>query len=148
VPTLDCTSIQKGIPADMVGLAGEARRLLLLQSGLLLVSIVGAGSLFGATAAMAAAYGALTAMLNTWMSGRRLAKALEVARTQPGRETAVLYGGAVQRFVMMAAAFMLGMGALKLPPGALLVGFALTYSAIVMIRPGMPTSVPDSTKEN
>ena len=93
MPTLDCTSIQKGIPADMVGLAGEARRLLLLQSGLLLVSIVGAGSLFGATAAMAAAYGALTAMLNTWMSGRRLAKALEVRAHPAGTRNS----GAVRR---------------------------------------------------
>lgn len=132
----------------MIGLAGDARRLLLLQCGLMLVMLAGGWIVLGKLAALSVGYGAATAMLNSWLSSRRLAKALAVARTQPGRETSVLYVGAVQRFALMAAAFMTGMGPLQLAPGPLLVGFAAAYSAILFIRPGVPPSVPSSRKIN
>ncbi|MEM7406160.1 MAG: ATP synthase subunit I [Pseudomonadota bacterium] len=131
----------------MFGVTGDARRLLRLQCWLTLAAAGMAWILGGSDAAGAALYGGATAMVNAWMSGRRLAQALEVARVQPGRETSVLYIGAIQRFVMLAALFMLGMGALELLPLPMLAAFAVAYSAIVWIRPAGPPQVPASTDD-
>ena len=99
--------------------------LLVLQ--LALVALAGGGFLFaqGAEAAQATAYGGGIAALNTWLLGRRVLRASEVAKTHPGQETMVLYVGVIQRFVVVLMLFGLGMGWLGLQPVPLLIGFAV-----------------------
>ena len=124
----------------MAGLTGDTRRLLQIQSGLLLVAAILAYFAFGGIAAsQASAYGACAAMLNSWMFARRVIAATEVARTHPGRETAVLMIGAVQRFVLVIGVFALGMGGLKLAPVPMLIGFAVTYGGVIWVKPGVTT---------
>jgi hypothetical protein len=96
---------------------------------------------------VATLFGGCTALFNTWLSGRRLARAMEVARTEPGRETAILFVGAVHRFVSMAAAFAIGMGVLELPPMPLLMGFVVVYGGIIFVRPGQAATAPGVPKD-
>lgn len=113
---------------------GDARRLLGIQ-GVLTVAVA---ALFlargGVPEAQAALYGGSIAMLTVWMSSRRVRLATEVARRNPGGETAVLYIGAVQRFVAVLALFILGMGWLELAPVPLLAGFAAGQAAFFLVR--------------
>lgn len=132
----------------MAELTGDTRRLLLLQCGLALASgCVGYALTLDVSVPAATLYGGAAAVLNTWLAGRRLARAMEVARTAPGRETGVLFVGAVHRFVSMAAAFAVGMGMLKLAPVPLLVGFAVVYGGIIFVRPGSAAMAPGVPKD-
>jgi ATP synthase protein I len=89
----------------------------------------------GGEAAWAAAYGGAAALLSAWMLGRRVRLAAETARSEPGRETAVLYIGAVQRFLIVLVLFAVGMGQLGLPPVPLLAGFGLAQLAFFVLGP-------------
>ena len=62
-------------------------------------------------------------MLSTLMLGYRVLGASQIAKRHPGQETAMLYIGAVQRFVAVRVLFALGMGWIGLQPIPLLVGF-------------------------
>ena len=122
----------------MAGLTDDSRRLLQLQYGLLLlVAVVAYFAFDGVGASQANAYGAGAAILNSWMFARRVIAATEVARTHPGRETAVLSIGAVQRFVLVVGIFALGMGGLKLAPVPMLIGFVAAYSGVILVKPGV-----------
>jgi len=132
----------------MTELTGDTRRLLLLQCGLALVSMCVAYAVtLDSVVPVATVFGGGTAVFNTWLSGRRLARAMEVARTQPGREASILFVGAVHRFVSMAAAFAIGMGALELAPVPLLIGFAVVYGGIIFVRPGHAAMAPGVRKD-
>lgn len=121
--------------------SADVYRLLIVQSAI--VAMVTAGFLVGdgASAGWAAAYGGGAALLSAGLLARRVRLATDRARTDPGRETAVLYLGAVQRFVLILVLFAVGMGQLGLPPAPLLVGFGLAQAAYLMLgpraRPGM-----------
>ena len=133
----------------MALLTGDTRRLLLLQCGLALAaSCVALAVTLEVSAPVATLFGGATAMLNSWLAARRMARALEVARLQPGKELGVIYMGAVHRFVSMAAAFAIGMGVLELAPVPLLIGFAVTYSGIVIARPGHAAMAPGTSKDS
>lgn len=133
----------------MAGLTADARRLLQIQCGLLLVAAVVAYFAFGGFgASQAAAFGAGAAMLNSWMFARRVIAATEVARTHPGRETAVLLIGAVQRFVLIIGIFALGMGGLKLAPVPMLIGFVAAYSGVLLVKPGVHKLPPGDKARN
>jgi ATP synthase protein I len=96
--------------------------------GLQLLAVVVSASVFlfigGPHQALSSAYGGGIALLSGWMLGRRVARATEVAKHSPGRETSVLYIGAIQRFVVILVLFALGMGKLGLAPLPVVVGFA------------------------
>lgn len=108
---------------------GDSRRLLGIQAALTAVTI---GIFFfrgGIVEAQAALYGGATALSSAWLLRRRVQLATAVARDFPGRETTVLYLGAIQRFVTVLALFYLGFGVLKLQPVPLLVCFAVAQIA-------------------
>ena len=104
---------------------GDIAALLAIQ--LILVAIVAGVFLVseGMPAAGAAAYGGAIALLSAWMLGRGVLRAAEVAKSNPGSETTVLYVGAAQRFLVVLVLFGLGMGWLGLLPVPLLVAFAI-----------------------
>jgi ATP synthase protein I len=74
--------------------------------------------------AQAAFYGGCIAMFNVWLTHRRLQTAAQIAQVAPGKELAVLYIAAVQRFVFTIVFFILGMWWLQLPPLPILITFA------------------------
>lgn len=74
--------------------------------------------------AQAACYGGCIAMFNVWLTQRRLLTAAQIAQVSPGKEIAVLYIAAVQRFVFTIVFFILGMWWLQFPPLPILVTFA------------------------
>lgn len=74
--------------------------------------------------AQAACYGGCIAMFNVWLTQRRLQTAVQIAQVAPGREIAVLYVAAIQRFVFTIIFFILGMWWLQFPPLPILVTFA------------------------
>lgn len=53
------------------------------------------------------------------------------ALQDPKKSMGILYLGAVQRFVAVAACFIVGIGIIKLEPLAMALGFALTQFAYV-----------------
>jgi len=104
---------------------GDVGVLVALQLALVIVTALAFLLTVGGMAAQAAVYGGGVALLSTLLLGRRVLRAAELAKSAPGRETAVLYIGAVQRFVLILALFALGMGWLRLEPLPLLVGYAV-----------------------
>ncbi len=122
----------------MVAITGqqpaELRRLFGLQALLIAGAAAAMFALGGSAQGGAAVYGGLIAAANLLLLSRRVKLATEVARDTPGHETAVLYIGAVQRFLLVLVAFGLGMGFLNLSPIALLLGFAAGEIAFLMFR--------------
>ena len=132
----------------MAGLSLEARRLLLIQLALTGVLAVGFGLLGSVESAMAAAFGGAIAMGNAWLMGRIVARAMEVARTNPGSETTVLFIGAVQRFALVATLFAVGIGVLRLPPVELIVGFAVVHGTFFLARAIVAMPAPGASRDS
>lgn len=78
----------------------------------------------GEVNAQAALYGGGIAMFSVWLTHRRLQTAAQIAQVAPGKEIAILYIAAVQRFVFTLILFILGMWWLQLPPLPVLLTFA------------------------
>ncbi len=111
---------------------GDARRLLGIQAALIACTT---GVFFfrgGIAEAQAALFGGATALVSAWLLQRRVKSALAAARDEPGSETRVLYIGAVQRFIVVFALFMFGLGGLKLQPIPLLICFAVAQAAYIV----------------
>jgi F0F1-type ATP synthase assembly protein I len=109
------------------------RRLLLNQ--LTLVSVTSAVFLviFDMAHALSTAFGGGIAVVNAllvWRCARRDARAPE--RT-PQQSLAAMYICVIQRFVLAALLFAFGLGALKLKPFALLIGFIAGQLVMVII---------------
>lgn len=118
----------------MNGQLADARMLLGMQALLVGVVVFLYLILGGSPDAHAALFGGGCALLNGWLLGRRLRLAADVARTSPGREVTIIYVGALQRFALLVALFVVGMGWLKLNPVPLLVAFAVAQVAFFLIR--------------
>lgn len=114
----------------------DARRLLATQAALVAAAAGACLVAAGPFEAQSALYGGAIALLSAWMLGRRVRLAIETARTHPGRETMVLYLGALQRFFVVVALFALGMGGLELHPVPLLIGFGVAQLAFFLQRTG------------
>jgi ATP synthase protein I len=112
----------------------DARMLLGMQALLIGVVVFLYLVLRGSSDAHAALFGGVCALLNAWLLGRRLRLAADVARSSPGREVALIYIGALQRFALLLALFIMGMGWLKLNPVPLLVAFGVAQIAFLMIK--------------
>lgn len=102
----------------------------------LLVVVATAGFYFwqGQDVAKAAMFGGAVALANGYMLAGRMRKASEVAKTDPKTSVAVLYVGAVQRFVFTLVSLGLGLGYIKLAAMPLLVGFALPQLGFLLTR--------------
>jgi ATP synthase protein I len=121
-------------------LSREAQRLLVAQLSLMLVLAAGFALASGVAAAVAVAFGGGMAIANAWLMARGVARATEIALRQPGAETMALYLVAVQRFVLMAVLFAVGIGVVKLLPVQLIVGFAVVHGAFFLSRGFMAKS--------
>ena len=115
------------------GLIKKARVLLVSQAVLGLVVAAGFYLAGGAWDAVSALYGALVSLLNSFMLALSAAWAERVMLRQPGQGQAILYVGAVMRFVMVLLLFLLGFAVLTMAPlptvvgfGAALLGYLLT----------------------
>lgn len=109
-----------------------------------LVVICAAVALFAAdtAAALAAGYGGLLALANSYLLARRVGRAGELARSSPTQGVYALYLGAVQRFVLVLVALGVGMGLLKLPPGPMLAGFAVALAGYLVTVGRQALSAP------
>jgi len=83
---------------------------------------------WGQESALAAAYGGGIVLLNSLLLARRVRRAGEL---EGSSVVASMYTGAVQRFIIAAAAFGLGMGVLRLQPVPMIVAFAAAQFALV-----------------
>jgi ATP synthase protein I len=113
----------------------DVHRLLAIQAGLVVLTSLTVWGIAGTESALAAAYGGAAAVLSAWLLGRRVRRAAEISRSDPGRETTVLYLGAVQRFALILVLFAVGMGQLGLAPVPLLIGFGLAQLTFLFSGP-------------
>ena len=79
-----------------------------------------------------AIFGALISMASALWLGRGVKRAEVNAISDPKRSMAMLYLGAVQRFVLVIALFILGLSFLKLDPLAMGAGFGLAQLGFVI----------------
>ncbi|MEE9448188.1 MAG: ATP synthase subunit I [Arenicellales bacterium] len=96
-------------------------QLALLVAGALLASFMA-----GLNHGLAAAFGASLAMMNTFLSKRSIRRASELAYTKPDASMLPVYSGFVQRLVLFACGFFIGVSILALLPLPLLLGFILS----------------------
>ncbi len=101
-----------------------ARKILSAQLFLTLLTAFAFLYFEGFFAAQSAIFGGFIAMLNVWSTERKLQMAAKMSQQAPGSEVALLYIGAVQRFVVTLILFVVGMFFLKLSPLALMAAFA------------------------
>jgi len=109
----------------------KVKRLLGFQAVLILIVGVAYLIALGAFEALSSVYGGSMAFLGAWMLARRVHLATEAAKDMPGREVAILYSGAIQRFAFMFALFIIGLAILALQPVPLLVGFSLSQTVFL-----------------
>ena len=73
----------------------------------------------------------LTSIALTLLLSHGVKRAESNALQDPKKSMGILYLGAVQRFVLVLAFFIVGLGILKLEPLAMALGFGLTQFAFV-----------------
>lgn len=82
--------------------------------------------------ALSATYGGLTSVLLALLSIRGFRRANAIALSDPKKSMMILYVGAVQRFVAVLVMLGIALGALKLAPIAVFIGFALAQAGYLM----------------
>jgi ATP synthase protein I len=108
-------------------------RLAVLQLALVAVTSVVFFTIYGGFQAGSVWFGGLTAALNVgWLLWRR--QRADTGRALSGGQSLrLLYRNALERFVLVALLFALGLGVLKLDPLALLTGFVVGQLALVFL---------------
>lgn len=111
----------------------KARKVIGLQ--VLIGGLVVAGFFLGkgGLEALSAAYGSVISIILAYLLGRGVVQAGNTAQQSPKSSTAILYMGAVQRFVLVLALFGVGLGILKLEPLATVAGFILPQLAFMIL---------------
>ena len=109
---------------ELAVLAQQARKVVGVQ---LLVSVLVAGCflLQGAWESLSALYGGMASVIIALLLRWGVRRASKMALQDPKKSIAILYVGAVQRFVLVLALLVLGIAGLKLNPVAVCVGFAV-----------------------
>lgn len=102
-----------------------ARRLLITQLLLVLITATAYFIAKGLGGSVAALYGGAIALLNTLISANRLRRASDVAARSANRGMMEMYIGAIMRFIATPLFVALGIAALGLDPIAIIVGFAV-----------------------
>ncbi len=117
-------------------LAGDARRLVMLQ--LLLIAITSAVffMIYGGFQAGSAAFGGICACANRLLLEWRRHKADSGRALSAGQSMRLLYRTALERFVLVGVLFALGLGVWQLDPLALLTGFIVGQTALVFTGTG------------
>lgn len=117
-------------------LARKNRALIAYQIVLTLIAALIWVMLRGGEAALAALYGGLVTLASTLLLGWRMLQAGRVAGRNPRKSMRMLYVGALQRFVLVVAAFACGIGIFQLYPPAIIVGFVASQFAYVLVGLG------------
>jgi ATP synthase protein I len=108
------------------------RRVLIAQFAITLAVALGFLMFFGTREAQSALYGGGALVLNSALLARRIRRAEAVGQRSAAVGAATLYLGAVQRFVLVLALLMVGLGLLKLLPVPLVAGFAAAHLGYLM----------------
>ncbi|MCP4698528.1 MAG: ATP synthase subunit I [Gammaproteobacteria bacterium] len=128
-------SLTKDSSNTGIRLETGAQKILVIQS----ILVAGVACIYfyhkGVFEAQSALYGGCIALFNVWMTDRWMRTAAAAAAVAPGREVAVFYIGAVQRFVFTLIFFGVGMWVLKLAPLPLLAAFAAAQLGYVFKGP-------------
>jgi hypothetical protein len=82
--------------------------------------------------ALSAFYGGLASVLLALISIRGFKRANELALSDPHKSMMILYIGAVVRFAAVIVVLGIGLGAIKLEPMAVFIGFALAQTSYLM----------------
>ena len=82
----------------------------------------------------AALYGGMMAIINALSLNHKVTKASNVAEDNATKGLIILYLGAVQRFVITAVLFFIGMGLLTLAPVPMIAAFAIAQFGILFNR--------------
>lgn len=109
------------------------RNVLIIQAILILAGVAVSRFYWGDAALLPAFYGGAVALANTLLLSRRVARAGEIAKTDPQRSVYALYFGVVQRFVFVLVALGFGLGYLKLLPVPLLGTFMIAQLAYMLM---------------
>ena len=111
----------------------KARKVIGLQ--ILIGGLVVAGFFLGkgTLGALSAAYGSAISILLAWLLSRGVVQAGNTVQESSKKSTAILYMGAVQRFLLVLALFGFGLAFLKLEPLAVVIGFALSQLAFTIM---------------
>lgn len=88
---------------------------------------------FGLHGSLSAGYGGAVVLASALLLAKRLEQAGRFAQDeQKNTGMALLYAGAVERFLLVLIAFAIGMGLLKLSPLALIIGFAFAQMGYIV----------------
>jgi len=110
-------------------------RLLLIQGAMVLIAVIIAYLMQGIEFSLALLYGGATSLAGTFIGAWRVRIATDEAVHSTTLGMAEFYKGAVMRFVLVIALLTLGMGVLKLPALAVLIGFIVAQIGNFFARP-------------
>ncbi len=110
-------------------------RLLLIQGGLVVVAAIIAALIQGFEFSMALLYGGGASLAGTLIGAWRVRIATDEAVHSTTLGMAEFYKSALLRFVLVIALLALGMGVLKLPALAVLIGFIVAQVGNFFARP-------------
>ncbi len=111
----------------------NAKKVVVLQLIITTLAAMVFGIVGDSWAALSTFYGGLASLCVSWMLRRGVLNANEIARKDPKRGMAVLYVGALQRFVLVLVLLGLGLGLLGMEPLATIVGFGSAQLAYVVV---------------
>ena len=110
----------------------DIRKLAVLQLALVMVAAVMFYLWHGVLPAVSAVFGGAIALVNVVLLRWRQRSAGQTRALSAGESIRLLYRSALERFVVIAALFMLGMGVLQLDALALLTGFIVGQLALFL----------------
>ena len=108
------------------------RRLILLQVGFVAATSAVFLAVYGIFTAVSVWYGGGIAATNGLVQARCLYRDTQAPQRSPQQSLVAVYVCVVQRFLLVALLFALGLGALKLEPLAVLAGFVAGQVALVI----------------
>lgn len=121
----------------------KMRKLLINQASLVFLGIAISAWYFGSSAILPALFGGAVAMANSYMLSRRLESASGMAETSPDMGVLTLYMGVVQRFLFVAAMFVVAIGFLGFKPIVVIGVFALAQIAYMVSGVQEARKAPD-----
>lgn len=115
------------------------RRQLIFIGIFVVLAAGGAYWLAGMPALMATLFGGGITLINGFLLHWHHHRAVKSARADAGKNLRILMSCAIQRFIATMVLFALGMGALQLPPLALIGGFGVALVAQYVGDPNFKT---------
>jgi len=110
------------------------RRLLLFQSSVVVVTAAVFLVIFETFSAVSVCYGGCVAAVNALLLARCAYRDTQAPERSPQQSLAAVYLCVVQRFLLIAVLFALGLGLLELKPLALMTGFVAGQLVMVIME--------------